>query len=404
MTSQSLQAGPRVAGANQGLALIAVGTMPTLAIVSLVPNLPQLFQQFAGVPGHEWLVPMIITIPSLCIALFSPFAGMVADRFGRRRLLLWALALYGTAGVLPFFLTDLKTILVTRFGIGIAEAAILTTGNALMGDYFAGDSRRKWLGMQSTLGPIVAAGLVMSGGALGALRWQAPFLLYLLGLVVMFWVALVTWEPAATHRAETVRTEPATPFPWRSTVVVCIATIGVSIVYYVQAVQLGRMFGELGAGGPDRISWFVTAASLGVITGGWAFSRLGGLSIPQLVSLVFITEGIGYYGVSVSATAMAALPFGFVAQFANGLTLPVFLTWALGQYAFEHRGKGMGLWGSAFFIGTFISPPVVTLVGNWRGGFLPAVGSIGLAAIGIAILVVLLGRGQPAIRTQQEPV
>jgi MFS family permease len=122
MTSQSIKTPPRQAGANQGLALIAVGTMPTLAIVSLVPNLPQLFQQFADVPGHEWLVPMIITVPSLCIALFSPFAGLVADRFGRRRLLLLALVLYGTAGVLPFFLTDLKTILLTRFGIGIAEA------------------------------------------------------------------------------------------------------------------------------------------------------------------------------------------------------------------------------------------------------------------------------------------
>src|SRR5512143_1342740 len=96
----------REAGAAQGLPLIFLSLLPTMAIVSLVPNLPQLFAHFADVPHANLLVPMIITLPSLCIALFSPFAGAIADRWGRRRLLLVATLFYAVVGVLPVLLHD----------------------------------------------------------------------------------------------------------------------------------------------------------------------------------------------------------------------------------------------------------------------------------------------------------
>ena len=62
----------RKAGVAQAATLIGIGMLPTLAIVSLVPNLSQLFGHFREVPNHELLVPMVLTIPSLCIALFAP--------------------------------------------------------------------------------------------------------------------------------------------------------------------------------------------------------------------------------------------------------------------------------------------------------------------------------------------
>src|SRR5579859_3830969 len=139
----------RKAGNLQGVALLLGSILPTLAIVSLVPNLPQLFQRFSDVPHHELLVPMIITVPSLCIALFSPVAGAIADFWGRRRMLIGALVAYSILGLVPLLLNDLVYILASRFVVGVAEAAILTAVNALLGDYFVGDERSKWLGIQT---------------------------------------------------------------------------------------------------------------------------------------------------------------------------------------------------------------------------------------------------------------
>jgi MFS family permease len=98
-------------GSAQAGALIAAAVMPTLAIVSLVPNLPQLFEHFSAIPHHELLVPMIITLPSLCIALFSPVAGAAADFWGRRRLMIVALIAYSVLGLIPLLLENLFYIL-----------------------------------------------------------------------------------------------------------------------------------------------------------------------------------------------------------------------------------------------------------------------------------------------------
>src|SRR5262245_13976470 len=119
LMSTTEAASARVAGASQGIALIALAMLPTLAIVSLVPNLPQLFQHFSNVPGHELYVPMILTMPSLCIAIFAPLvAGPLADLWGRRRLMLVGLAAYTVLGLLPLFLDDLFAIIASRAVVG----------------------------------------------------------------------------------------------------------------------------------------------------------------------------------------------------------------------------------------------------------------------------------------------
>src|ERR1700682_5006063 len=167
----------RRAGAPHALALILAMTLPVTPLLALVPNLPQLFQHFASTPNRDFLVPMIITMPSVCIALLAPVAGTLADRFGRRRLMILALALFTVCGLLPLWMDDLYKILAAQVGVGVAEAIIMTTGNALLGDYFAGAARQKWLGVQGILGSILATLIMLSGGALGTVNWHAPFLM-----------------------------------------------------------------------------------------------------------------------------------------------------------------------------------------------------------------------------------
>jgi len=374
------------AGAFQGLALIFISLLPTLAIVSLVPNLPQFFARFRDVPHSELLVPMIITLPSLCIALFSPFAGAIADFWGRRRLLLAAILMYTLVGVLPAFLNSLYAILATRFVIGIAEAAILTCQNALMGDYFAGAKRQRWLGLLSVIGPVAAGGLVLAGGMLGSIDWRGPFYLYLLGAPMLLWAAFVIFEPRpAGERAEAVSL-PKNAFPWSAARVVALVTIGISVLYFVQAIQLGRMFGDHGVDSPARISIFVTIASVGVVLGGWVFSRMTKVSVRTRFVLIFLALAIGYTGIGLAPNAVAAVPFALVAQFANGMTIPTLIGWALGKFDFDHRGRGMGVWGGCFFVGTFLSPLLVTLIGNAAGSFLHTVAAIGIGCFVLAAI------------------
>src|SRR5690242_17026017 len=173
------------AGRAQGITLMAVVTMPVLALSGLVADLPQLFSVFASNPHHALLVPMIITVPSLCVALFSGVAGTIADLWGRRKLLVVALVAFSILGLMPMAFDSLVLIIASRVVVGLAEAAILTVGNALMGDYFEGEDRQKWLGYQNMFGPFIGSGVLLAGGLLAGQHWRAPFLLYLLGFVVL---------------------------------------------------------------------------------------------------------------------------------------------------------------------------------------------------------------------------
>ncbi len=123
----------RQAGAAQAWFLI----LPILAIVALAPTLPTLIGHFNDVPNAPTLVSLLLVVPALCIELFGGVAGWLTDRFGRRILMLGAMLLYGLAGLAPFAVQSYQAVLAGRVMLGIAEAFILTIGNALLADYFA---------------------------------------------------------------------------------------------------------------------------------------------------------------------------------------------------------------------------------------------------------------------------
>jgi MFS family permease len=404
MTAPEVMAGSaaRRAGRPQAFTLIALGTMPTLAIAALVPVLPALFAHFKDVPNKELLVPMVLTVPSLCVALFSSVIGAAADRWGRRRLLLLALLAFALFGLAPMLFDELHAIIASRFVVGLAEATILTTGNALMGDYFDGEERKRWLGLQMSVGPFVASGFILAGGALGSWNWHGPFALYLLGLVVLVAVWLTLFEPPAPESRTAGRSPAATHFPWRATWLVGSVTLLISIIYFVQAVQHGRIFSDLGVATPARIGWIVTIASMGTVVGGYTYRLARLRPVGAMLALVFACYGISYLGLWLSPGYLVGMAFDAVGQFAGGYGLALLIAWALTKYDYEHRGRGMGVWAACFFLGQFFSPPALTLIGHGRLSFLASVGVLGAFCLVCAAMAWILAhigsRAEPPLQ------
>lgn len=65
-----------------------------MAGATIAPSLPAMREVFAGTPGAEVLVRLVLTVTALAIALAAPLAGLFADWIGRRPLLLGSLVLY----------------------------------------------------------------------------------------------------------------------------------------------------------------------------------------------------------------------------------------------------------------------------------------------------------------------
>jgi len=393
VSSSAIQ--PRVASGVQALALIIALTLPITPLLSLAPNLPQLFRHFAAVPHASFWVPFILTMPSVCITLLAPVAGAIADRFGRRRMLVIASLTFMVFGVLPFWLESIWAVLASLFVVGAAEAFIMTCGNALLGDYFPPEPRKRWLGVQGVLGSILATLIMLAGGALGNIDWHYPFLVNLLGGIVFVWLLLYTWEPPKPAVAQVAVAGARGGFSWATMLPVYVLSMFTGMFYFVQ-IQMGHFFSKLGVQTPFDVSLITTVASVGVIAGGWYFRQQRGRSVAFNVMLIFLSYGIGFMGIGLSRGYQMALPFAIIAQFGNGLFVPTYVGWALGKLEPQHRGFGMGIWTSSFFCAQFLSPPILALVASSRGdNVLAAVLLVGVVCMVPAAFSALRARTAP---------
>ncbi|WP_428152162.1 MFS transporter [Brevundimonas sp.] len=375
----------RQAGFAQGLVLILAATLSVMGILVIAPILPQLMARYADVSGIAFLGPIVLTVPAICIALFSPVAGWLADRVGRRRLLLGAMVLYAPLGAAPLFLDDIWAILGTRVGVGLMEAVIMTASTTLIGDYFDGKRRDTWLAWQVGISSLSAVVLLLVGGMLGAIDWRAPFAVYLTAWVLALATLMLTWEPARQSRtaARSVG-ETVAAFPARLMIFICAVTLFGGVVFYIVPVQLSVVLGGLGITNPAVIGGSAAAGSLAVPFGSLAFRWLSGLGTARILTGAFLLAGLGLVIMGLSTTYPLTMVGVVINQLGCGIILPTLLAWAMASLPPEHRGRGVGFWTGAFFIGQFFSPILLTVGSKLTG-------QLGLAVVGCGVGAILCG-------------
>jgi MFS family permease len=352
---------------RHGIVLLLAAVMPAMAIIALVPVLPLLQAEFADVPGQAVLVPMALTIPALCVALFSPPAGWLSDRVGRKPLLLAALLAYAGFGLLPLLLGNLFQIIAARFALGLAEAAIMTVATTMIGDYFIGPARDRWIAAQLAVVSISAIVLIAVGGALGELLGtRGPFWLYLLALPVALAAALILFEPARAANDDQAGTGLAV---FRPILGLAAITLGVGLLFYTILVQLGPLVAEAtGITSPATIGIIGAAANIGVATGAFLFARRKLAAGPGLLSIGLGLSGLGYLGAGLAGDPWLIGVAAVAACLGNGLMLPNMLAWTLARLPAPARGGGTGIWTGAFFLGQFAAPIIAGALGGMLGG------------------------------------
>jgi MFS family permease len=384
----------------QGITIVAAGFLPVFAIVSMFPAIPAIIDHFAGDPDARWKVPMMVSAPGLTIALIAPFAGFFVDRFGRRTLLIGATLLYGIVGTAPFFLASLNALIICRLLLGVAEAAILTSVNTLIADYWDDRGRQDWLFLQGVCGPFLASGVILLSGAASSIRWNSIFLVYAIAFPIF--VAMIAWlrEPRRADGATIAdisqgEKAPRTPFPAASVALIGIVTLIASALYYVFIISGSLAWREVGVMDPARISQLTAIPSLFVMLGALLFRLMGNMSHQIKLATFFALIGVGLTGIGLAPDWRWLTAALIVQQTGAGMAVATIILWAQSMLPFEHRGRGMGIWTACFFFGQFSSPWLVhqaeNLVGTMQGAFL-ATGLVGV----IAALIIGLARSSRA--------
>ena len=387
----------RRAGAMQGITLAFAGFLPILSILSLAPAVPTLIAHFRDVPNAGLIVPLLVTTPGLMVALLSPIAGFIADRFGRRRPILLATFFYAFAGAAPVVFGDLWAVLVSRVFVGLAETFVLVIVNALFADYYDDRQRRTWITVQGLLGPLLGAASIASAGALAGVQWSYVFLVYLLAAPIFLAMLFCFFEPQRTQHGGGTTARAGSAFSWGTAAAYCSVTIFASIIYYVFTVNGGLAFQAIGVASPAKIGAIMGAAGLAVLPGALLFNLLSRRWPGERVIATFLLLlGIGTGGMGLSTNVEMMTVFAVVQQFGAGMTVAGLIFWVSRLLPPQHRGRGFGLWTSAFFAAQFISPAIVGIIGGAAGGILVAFAVLGGLSILMSGVILMLAHRLPS--------
>lgn len=117
-----------------------LAAMPALlGTAAVAPALPLISAAFPDV--SETLISFIITLPPLATALSGFVVCAISDKYGRKKVLLVSLALFGFAGVSGFFLDSVTAIIIWRMWLGVGLAGLMPTVTTLFTEYYDGPTR-----------------------------------------------------------------------------------------------------------------------------------------------------------------------------------------------------------------------------------------------------------------------
>ena len=344
------------------ISLLFIATLGVMSGITVVSSLPLISKTFSDIPNIEFLSKLMLTIPSIIIALFAPIAGHIVDIFGRLKPLYLGIVLFVIGGSSGFYLENFYAILVGRAMLGFGVALIMTSSTALIGDYFEEEARHKFMskqGMAVAFGGII---FITSGGLLAQIHWSYPFAIYLAPLLVLPFIIKSLYEPKKhTHKEDDGEIKP-------SLIPVYITAFFAMVLFYMMPTQLPYLIINTLEGQPQSIGFVIsTAMAFNALTSMQYAKIKAKLTYLQIYSATFLLFAIGLFIIS-QAHSIAQLYFSTVfIGMAFGLLLVNTNAWFLSKVHASKRGKASGILASSFFLGQFSSPllfePIVSAYG-----------------------------------------
>ena len=176
------------------LIIYTVSLITFVVLASVPPAFPKIIQALNVPPPKIGLLISVFSLPSLAL---GPVVGLLADRVGKKKILVPSLVLFGIAGTACALARDFNLLLLFLFLQGIGGASLHTLTIALISDLYSGVRRTSAIGYNTSIINASTAIYSIIGGALAVMGWYYPFLLSLAAIPValLVWFGLKNPEP-----------------------------------------------------------------------------------------------------------------------------------------------------------------------------------------------------------------
>lgn len=338
--------------------------------------------------------------------IVSPFAGVVADRVSRKKLVVGSLFVWSAVTYLMGYATDFTQLYWLRALMGVSEALYIPSALSLIADWHEGKSRSLAIGIHMT-GLYVGQAVGGFGATIAAtFSWHSTFYWFgIIGIAYSVVLALLLHDKPKAVDAVAASPNPATLMKkeslWRGlSVVLSTWAFWVILIYFAVPSLPGwatknwlpTLFADslgldMAQAGPMSTITIAASSFVGVLLGGvlsdkWVLrnirgriytSAIGlGMTIPALILLGF--------GHSVVAVVGAGMLFGIGFGMFDANNMPILCQIISAKY----RATAYGVMN---MVGVFAGAAVTQLLGKWTDG-----GNLGMgfAVLGGIVIVALV--------------
>lgn len=377
-------------GSSKLRAILACTLVLPLGVAMVSPILPVVRDAFAITDARTSLLVTLYFLPGIVL---SPVIGLLADRYGRRSVVIPSVVAFGVAGGSIAFVDDFTVVLALRVLQGAAAAGVFILTVTFISDTFDGVQRNAVLGVNGAV--LLGGGALYPflGGFLGSYEWHLPFLLYFLAVPVAVYAFPRLDEPPFV----VPRCGPGYVRGAAEALPRVEAGLLYGATFLLETVAFGAVLTALPfvivadlAASPVTAGAVITvmataAAVVSAANGTLARHR----SNHYLLAVSFCLYGVGllvaWTGHSVSVVMVGVAVFG--AGF--GLVLPS-VDAEIGRIApSEYRAGALSIRNAAAFSGRSVGPLLFTsaavVTGYWTILFAAGAGSLAIGALGVVV-------------------
>ncbi len=356
--------------------LVAVPFIMVLGNSMLIPVLPAIRQELDLTLLQ---VGLLITAFSVPAGLTIPFAGLFSDHWGRKTIMVPALIVYGTGGLLAGLAALLikdsyPFLLIARIIQGIGAGGTYQLAMALAGDLIQGKERAQVLGLLEAgngVGKVVSP---LAGAATALIAWYMPLFVYgVLALPVALLVYLIVKEPEGKRKTGSLREYIKNLkgiFIGKGTNLAVAFLAGMSVLfalfgllsllsdllekkYHYQIFQRGLIIAL-----PVFIM-AVTAYLFGII-----LKKAPAITLKWSVMAGIFLTAAGIFLFPVLSGVCLQVATAVLSGLGTGIVLPALNTLITSAAPSSERGIVTCLYGTVRFFGVAIGPPVFGLSGR----------------------------------------
>lgn len=336
--------------------LLLASTLTVMSGATISPSLPAMESHFADVNNAALWVRLVLTMPALLIVIGSPIAGQLVDKVGRKPLLLGSAVLYGAAGSSGLVLNSLFAILAGRAFLGLAVAGVMVSATTLIADYYRGDARANFMGLQAAFMGFGGVLFLSVGGFVADLSWRYPFAIYLLAWLLVPAIAFTLFEPQV-DKMTSDSSQPLSKFPVKLLALIYSAVLLQMLVFYLIPVQLPFYLRQLSGASASRAGLAIALSTLFSAIASMNYGRLKQrFSFISILAIAFFLMGLGYVGIGLASSYWLVLLVLIPTGIGLGFIMPNLNVWTSNEVPDNLRGRALGGLTTFMFLGQFLSP------------------------------------------------